>query len=62
MISQEMKRLEKERKLIQNELLEHKNNIINEIKIHNKEDLVNNISLKETYTLWDRIKKVLGMS
>lgn len=39
-----------------------KTSIVNDIKSFKKEDIVNTKYIEKKYTIWERIKKVLGMN
>jgi len=53
--------LKSEQKRIRNEILISKNSLINDIKSINKESIKNTPIVEKKYTLWQRIKRVLGM-
>lgn len=44
------------------EIESNKNSIIDDIKSINKNDIKNTPQIEKTYTLWERIKRTLGMS
>ena len=61
-IQKELHLLEREQKKVINDIKNSNNSIIQEIKSFNRENVSNTIYVDKKYTLWQRVKKVLGMS
>jgi len=61
-LEKELHLLRLDKKKSERQVETFKNSFIRDIKSFNKENVSNTIFTEKTYTIWQRIKKVLGMN
>jgi hypothetical protein len=62
LIEKELRQLHEEREKSKIELENMKKKLANEIKIFDIKEIKNTIVVEKKYTIWQRLKKVLGMN
>jgi hypothetical protein len=61
-LKKELKALNEERMLNEKNIEKYKKNFYEELKNINPQEIKNTVFVEEKYTLWRRLKKVLGIN